>query len=71
MIKETCTLESKEALSKFREELKGKSHTEANLVYREGKYVMTYLTGQVSETELMDLGYIKKSKEYKASKKRF
>lgn len=70
MVKETCTLESKETLLVFRKELKEKGFTEAKLIYRAGQYVMTFLTGKVSEFELMELGYIKKSKEYIESKKK-
>jgi len=70
MSKEVKVLESKEELGIFRKELIKKGYTEANLSYKAGQYVLTYLTGQVDKFGLMESGFIKESKEYKEFKKK-
>ena len=70
MSKEVKVLESKEELLRFRKELKTKGYTEANLVYRNGGYELTYLTGQVDLFGLMEIGFVKASKEFKEFKKK-
>ena len=64
----TQILDTKEELNKFRQTLAKNEFTEINLIYRAGKYVITYLENLVSndnhkrELLLADSGLIRGSK---------
>lgn len=49
---------NKEELNKFRKELKDKGYTEVNLTYREGAYIVKYITASLTLAELRDYGLI-------------
>ena len=70
-MKKTMTIANKEELLKVRKTLKEKGFTEAKLLYRAGKYVLTYFESNISKLGLMELGFIKKDEEYKKTKEKF
>lgn len=70
-MKNTITIANKEELLKVRKTLKEKGFTEAKLLYRAGKYILTYFESSVSKLGLMELGFVKKNDEYKKAKEKF
>lgn len=57
-------------LKQFRDQLNQMGYTEVNTVYRAGKHIVTFLTGDMSRLQLIDSGLIKgtrmEKKEYKS-----
>ena len=64
-MKKEMTITTKEELLKVRKNFEAKGFTEVKLLYRAGKYVLTYLTEKVDNFGLMASVWLKPSKEFK------
>lgn len=58
-------LDANVSLKNFREQLKKRSFTEVGTIYKAGKHIVTFVTAKLTREQLIDLGYVKATKQDK------